>query len=36
MKTLVIWLAGVASSLIILSFITNVMALIVKPQQASA
>lgn len=36
MKTLLLWLAGIASTLIILSFMTNVLALVVKPQQAQA
>jgi hypothetical protein len=36
MKTLVVWLAGIASTLIILSFMTNALALIFKPRQAQA
>jgi hypothetical protein len=36
MKTLVVWLAGIASTLIILSFVTNALALIFKPRQAQA
>jgi hypothetical protein len=33
MKTFVLWLVGIASALIIVSFVTNAMALIFTPER---